>query len=541
MRLMEQLREQMHEKSYEQLMDILCRPDEELWLSRFVDLSATPEEKILKTKYTDNAIIHAKLIRRMIAPMILEKIGPARFLDDPRVLKAIDSEGMLPRVSCLRKQLLDMNEVMKEFAKQKGPIPPAKRIVAFGLGGSAAGPLLAREIIQNQGYCVPFDIHTSYPESFHGINAETLVVLCSYSGNTEETLHAFDYAKQRTKNLVMISLDGVLEKLSDDYSFVKIPQSDIKAPRESTGYWVSAFLFMISSLGIAKKDDGTVFRFDISEVENMGEPPDDLDRECAGDSPFAKNPAKQYATHFLYGTRSGEPSSTIDWRHPRTPVFILDGADRAIGKKLANEFGETVEHPTWLLMLAEDAHNEIESAATILLEDKLYHDTRLRSYTYLSSRAYETADARHEDSRATQRIEATLKALFEWHGVDYLRIEAEGDSQLERKLRLLKLLDYAKTYASVLLGTNPLWVVFMDLMKKETGRIVGAADRELLRLLSDGGKLPISEESAIADEEVKSCFPALRRTILERLIEQGYLVVESEKLVLSDKGRKFTR
>ncbi|MDP2896517.1 MAG: SIS domain-containing protein [bacterium] len=539
MRLMEQLREQMKDKPLTELIDILCRPDEELWLPRFVDFSASPEEKILKTKYTDNAIIHAKLIRRMIAPMILEKLGPGPFLDDARILKAIDSQGMLPRVSCLRKQLLDMNTVMEEFVAAKGPIPPAKRILAFGLGGSASGPLLAREIIQNQGYCVPFDIHTSYPESFHGINAETLVVLCSYSGNTEETLHAFDYAKQRTNNLLMISLDGELEKLSNDYPFVKIPQSDIKAPRESTGYWVSAFLFIVSSLGIAKRDDGTVFRFDISEVENIKESPDELDRDCAADSPFARNPAKQYATHFLHGTRSGEPSSTIDWGHPRTPVFILDGADRAIGKKLANEFGESVEHPMWLLMFAEDAHNEIESAATILLEDKLYHDTRLRSYTYLSSRAYEAADAQHEDSRATQRIEATLKALFEWHGVDYLRIETQGASLLERKLRLLKLLDYSRLYASILLGTNPLWVVFMDLMKKETGRIVGAADRELLKVLANSSKLPMSKEDAIADGEVNDRFPALRRTILDRLIEQRYLVAESGKLVLSNKGKEF--
>lgn len=541
MRLMEQLREQMQDKSYEELMDILCRPDEELWLFHFVDLSAAPEGKILKTKYTDNAIIHAKLIRRMIAPMVLKEIGPGRFLDDARILKAIDSQGILPRVSYLQKQLLDMNEVMKEFVAANGPIPPAKRIVAFGLGGSASGPLLAREIIQNQGYCVPFDIHTSYPESFHGINAETLVVLCSYSGNTEETLHAFDYAKQRTKNLLMISLDGELEKLSNDYPFVKIPQSDIMAPRESTGYWVSAFLFIVSSLGIAKKDDGTVFRFHISEVENMGKCPDELDRDCAADSPFARNPAKQYATHFLYGTRSGAPSSKIDWRHPRTPVFILDGADRAIGKKLANEFGESVEHPMWLLMFAEDAHNEIESAATILLEDKLYHDTRLRSYTYLSSRAYETADARHEDSRATQRIEATLKALFDWHGVDYLRIETQGVSLLERKLRLLKLLDYSRLYASILLGTNPLPTVFMETMKEVAAKIPGAADRELLRLLAEPGRLPISWEDLIADQDVRNSFPALRHTILNRLVEGGYIAEQSGNLDLTDKGRELSK
>lgn len=539
MRLMQQLRQQMKDKSVTEWIDILCRPDEELYLSRFVDLSGSPEEPILKTPYTDNAIIQSKLIRRMLTPMLLAEMGPGAFLDDARILKAIDRQAMLPRVSYLHRQLLDMHKVMTEFVASRGPIPAANRIVAFGLGGSASGPILAREIIQNQGYCVPLDIHTSYPESFHGIDADTLAVLCSYSGNTEEILLAFDYARQRTSNLLMISLDGELEKLAGDYPFVKIPQTDIQAPRESIGYWVSAFLFLVSSLGIAKKEDGTVFRFDSSEVEKLGESPDGLDRECAADCPFAQNPAKQYAAYFLYGTRSGEPSSTIDWRHPRIPIFLLDGSDRAVGKRLGNQFGETVEHPMWILMFSEDAHNEIESVATILLEDKLYHDTRLRSYIYLSSRAYDTADARHEESRAVQRIEATLKALFEWHGVDYLRIEAEGDSLLERKLRLLKLLDYSRVYASILTGKNPLPTVLMTVMKNVAAKIPATADRELLRLLVEGGKLPSSQEDILADEEVKRRFPALRRTLVKRLVDVKYLEAKEGLLELTDDGKAF--
>jgi len=536
---MSELKKQMQSKNLDELIELLCKPDEDLRFSQFVDLSSMPEAPLLKTEFTGRPLMHAKLVRRMIAPMVLEKIGPARFLDDSRILKAVDNQAMLPRITYLYPQMVDMNKVMTEFVAARGPLPPAKRILAFGLGGSASGPLLAREIIQNQGYSVPFDIHTSYPERFHGIDADTMVVACSYSGNTEEILHAFDYAQRRTKNLLMLARGGELGKLRDEYPFIEIPESDIVMPRESIGYWLTAFLFIVSSLGIAKRDDGTIFRFDISEVEAIQPQLDEIDKACAGETPFAENPAKQYATYFLYGTSSGEPSPEIGWQHPREPVFLLDGADRAIGKRLANQFGETVEHPMTLLMFAEDAHNEIESAATIMLEDQLYEGPRRRSYILISGRPYEASNAKHEENRAVQRIEATLDVLFNQHGVDFLRIETEGSSLLERKLSLLKLLDYSRFYTSILLGTNPLWIVFMDMMKKVTAKIPGTADRELLRLLAEDGKFPISKEDALADEEVKNSFPALRRTILDRLINQGYLTAEGEMLSLSDKGKEF--
>jgi hypothetical protein len=79
----------------------------------------------------------------------------------------------------------------------------------------------------------------------------------------------------------------------------------------------------------------------------------------------------------------------------------------------------------------------------------------------------------------------------------------------------------------------------MDMMKDETAKIVGAADREFLRLLVEGGRLPGSEEGVLSDEKVRSNFSALRRAILKRLIEQECLKVESGTLSLTSKGEEL--
>lgn len=541
MALLTELKKLMMSKDEAQLTDLLCKPDEELRFSEFLDLSSTREARILKTEYASNVAVQAKLVRRLIAPILLEKVGPAGLLDSATIRQGVDRQGMLPRVSYLYSQMTAMHERMTKHAASNGPFPSAKRIMAFGLGGSAIGALLAREIIQNQGYCVPLDIHTSYPASFHGIDSDTLAVICSYSGNTEETLHAFDYAQKRTKKMLILSRGGELGRLSNEYPFIEIPESDIQAPRESIGYWLSAFFFIVSSLGLARRDDGTVYSFHISEVEAIKSRLDRVDETCAGEVPLRDNPAKQYATYFLYGNCSGEASSQTEWGHPREPVIFLDGEDRAIGKRLANQFGESVEHPLTLLVFCEDGHNEVESAATLMLEDKLRAGGMTRSYVFISSLPYESSYGSHRKSRAAQRMEATLETLFKKHDVDFLRIETEGGSLLERKLCLLKLLDYARAYACLLRGTTPVPVIFMDLMKNTTGKIVGTADRDLLRLLLEGPGFPVSLEDALSDEKVKSAFPALRHTILKGLIDQSYLRDDSGKLDLTEKGEQLVK
>ncbi len=539
MALMTELKKRMMSKDERQLIDLLCKPDEDLRFSHFIDPSSLPEARLLETEYTAKATVQAKLVRRLIAPILLERIGPAAFLDSQRIRRGVDYHGMLPRVTYLYSQMTEMNERMMKHVASNGSFPSARRIVAFGLGGSAIGALLAREIIQNQGYGVPFDIHTSYPASSHGIDADTLVVICSYSGNTEETLYAFDCAAQRTKNILIISRNGELGRLRKEYPFIEIPESDIQAPRESIGFWLTAFLFIVSSLSLAKKDDGAFYRFEMADLERVKARLDEMDRLCAEQTSFVENPAKQYAAYFLYATTSGEKCSQTDWQHPRVPVVFLDDADRAIGKRLANQFGETVEHPITLMVLCEDAHNEIESVATVMIEEKLQAGAGSRSYALISSRPYGPLTGKNGESRAVQRMEATLQTLFREHDVDFLRIETEGDSLLERKLCLLKLLDYTRAYASILRGTTPIPVIFMDLMKNRMGKIIGAADRRLLRLLTERQEFCLSLEDALSDEKVKSVFPALRHTLLRRLIDEGYLRDESGMLHLTEKGKEL--
>ena len=123
-------------------------------------------------------------------------------LDNLDLLKELDPDGMLARIAELPQQCRDAWANVQSLE-----LPPEYRqvnkVVILGMGGSAIGgdllralaePECALPIVTNRDYTVP---------AF--VNAKTLVIASSYSGNTEETLTAFEEANKRGAALLAIT------------------------------------------------------------------------------------------------------------------------------------------------------------------------------------------------------------------------------------------------------------------------------------------------------------------------------------------------
>ncbi len=133
------------------------------------------------------------------------------------------------------------------------PPYPIEKIQWCGMGGSwMAGALLKETNLLT----VPLEIHRSYglPNS---VTDKTLVVASSFSGNTEETLSAYDEAKKRGLALIGVASGGSLEEKckNDGVPFLKIPVNPpTMQPRCGTGYFVGIFAQLLSRLGLAVPD-----------------------------------------------------------------------------------------------------------------------------------------------------------------------------------------------------------------------------------------------------------------------------------------------
>jgi glucose/mannose-6-phosphate isomerase len=124
-------------------------------------------------------------------------------------IKRIDPKGMYQWIADFPKQVEEAVQIGKQ-ATMKLNVKGVQNIVLTGLGGSAIGGDLLRSYLTEE-LKIPFFVNRYYalPE-FVGKN--TLVIVSSYSGNTEETISSHKDAIKRKARVLCISTGGALAK-----------------------------------------------------------------------------------------------------------------------------------------------------------------------------------------------------------------------------------------------------------------------------------------------------------------------------------------
>ncbi len=123
-------------------------------------------------------------------------------------------------------------------------------VVLTGLGGSAIGGDLLRSYLADE-MKVPFIVNRGYAlPTFVG--PKTLVVVSSYSGNTEETISSHKDAVKRKAKVLCISTGGETQKMAKKYRqpWVQIPGG--LSPRAALGYSFFPLLVLLSKMGFIK-------------------------------------------------------------------------------------------------------------------------------------------------------------------------------------------------------------------------------------------------------------------------------------------------
>jgi len=112
---------------------------------------------------------------------------------------------------------------------------PIENIIFSGMGGSAiSGDIITA--IASENSKIPFYVNRDYSLPLWASDKRTLVVIISYSGNTEETLSVLEEARKSKNSIVCISSGGKIEKIAreENLPFLKIPGG--YPPRCALGY-----------------------------------------------------------------------------------------------------------------------------------------------------------------------------------------------------------------------------------------------------------------------------------------------------------------
>ena len=209
-------------------------------------------------------------------------------LDELDRLKQLDAQNMLGEIDNLPDQL--------DFAYQLGmrhALPEWKdfrQVVIAGMGGSAIGADLIAS------YCaslapLPVSVHRDYGLPLFARGEETLVICSSHSGNTEETLDAFEAARKAGCRLIVVSRG---DELAGRARPAKIPVWTFEhkgQPRAAVGFSFGLLLAMFQRLGFIP-DQKEALEDAVAAMRRTQE-------YCKADVPIAKNPAKRYAGQLM--------------------------------------------------------------------------------------------------------------------------------------------------------------------------------------------------------------------------------------------------
>lgn len=175
--------------------------------------------------------------------------------DDLETIRKIDPQDTVGSTELAVKQFAAAWEQVQELTITDD-YSGVKSIVFCGMGASIYGALVVKAL-EGAGFAYPTEIVTDYHLPAY-VDSNTLVVLTSYSGSTEEVLSCADEAVSKGAKMVVLTKGGKLAEFAKNnnvpaYIFDgKLNPAGV--PRLGNGYSIFGLMGLLQKLGITKFD-----------------------------------------------------------------------------------------------------------------------------------------------------------------------------------------------------------------------------------------------------------------------------------------------
>lgn len=143
------------------------------------------------------------------------------------------------------------------------------RVIVTGMGGSALPTDLVNLVFRHR-LPSPLEINRSYTISEQLLGPSTLVIACSFSGNTEETISAYRQAHTANTPVVAIAGGGELIRLSQQLNqpYIElIKESPDFQPRMGSGYFFGSLSRILCNIGWLTEADISSMLEDASHLD----------------------------------------------------------------------------------------------------------------------------------------------------------------------------------------------------------------------------------------------------------------------------------
>lgn len=302
-----------------------------------------------------------------------------------------------------------------------------RKVCIAGMGGSAIGGDMLASFLAKGGK-VPVVSWRNYGLPAWASGKDCLVICSSHSGNTEETLSAFEQALEKKCSILAFCTGGELQKRA---------RADGKAcwifehhgqPRTAIPFAFGILLAFMQRAGLAEFDPS-----ELNEAVSVMRAQRDL---LTASSPVHQNPARRLGGQLL----------------GRNVIILGAGENEVIARRWKGQISELAKAWASFEGLPEMNHNAL---AGLEAPEKLFEMT---SAIFLR--------ARMDHPRNQIRIEHSMQQ-FLIAGMAVDSVQALGQGRLAQMWSLLQFGDYVAYYLALDYGVDPTPIEALNALKRK--------------------------------------------------------------------------
>lgn len=317
-------------------------------------------------------------------------------------------------------QLKEALEIGEKAIINKGNYD-IQNVVILGMGGSALAGDFVRDFVSKEAK-VPVIVSKGYlAPGFIGKNS--LVIITSYSGNTEETLRAYEGIQDSEAKIVCITSGGKLQEIAKDnnYDLIVLPNENSSA-RACLGYSIVEQLYVMVKFGLIKehyiKSVRTaidIIKFNMDEIQIL-----------------ANKIAKKI--------------------HTKTTIVYTTTAYQSVALRLKQQINENDKMHSWVGIVPEMNHNELAA---------WNNEKKETAVVYFRPKV--------EIDRNTLRIDINKKIISPYCDT-IIDIFAKGKTQVEQALYFVHVGDWISYYIAQLNNIDSTDVKAIKYLKTELAK-----------------------------------------------------------------------
>ena len=353
-------------------------------------------------------------------------------LDDQKQYKKLDSGRVAESIELLPDQ---MRQVLDDSRLVKVPkhFSQASSIVVNGMGGSNLGTHIVRSAFAHE-IKVPIIIEPGYQVPRH-VSKNTIYLLSSYSGTTEEPLSVYPELKKRNAKIMAITEDSPKSKLmklmlKDNLpGFIFKPRFNPSGqPRLGLGYSIFGQAILLAKAGM--------FTIKVRFMEDVIASMEIWTRELRPVSPASQNPAKRIALEL-----AGKIPILVASEHLTGNIHVM-----------RNQINECSKHYADYLEIPDLNHYSMEGLS--------FPKSNPKNLVFL----FFESSFNH---RRVQKRFTLTKQVVKKNKIKTISHQLKGKDKVTQAFELLQLGTWISYYLGIINQVDPVKIPYVDWFKKQ--------------------------------------------------------------------------